>query len=540
MERGDAAPMTRPPSNALRCCVTGRVAEGKPGKTVAAKLPMGWARFGGQVYSPEGWRETFVERGLRVSVASVLAVESGRRLPPLDTLPWDDAEATASSWKEFRRCLGISWQQYTQAANWMLRRLASSDLAIPVRDGAKTTLPPPKFTGDLYNEARQIFAAAGSIFVEQAEDHLDAAGQLRPGMDATMFTILTKQAREKYIKTRWYVYVTAKKSFPSFRDGELPLPLRADNAILEVLSDGTVCIVSRIAGTRFVVRLKNDPARFGRNLRPIREAAVGNLSRGDVKLSDNDGQVIATVSVSLRRDLAPRKAVETLVVRTDPHALLVAELSAMNGAGDVARTWPCFVLNEDELKRWWIAGKYAGKRGEETLKGMVEDHLAYLQRMGQDRKAETRSVRRWKESRPPLLEGPRDDELSPAQRKRRRKYHRKNMQRSLESRCAKHARRIADRLHKIACVVVNHAVRRGVASVFYDDSCREYLPRFPYYRLKALIREKLDYRGIAMACKAETDAASGEVVNETPGPARESEPAKKKGDYGKKKIRQTV
>ena len=71
--------------------------------------------------------------------------------------------------------------------------------------------------------------------------------------------------------------------------------------------------------------------------------------------------------------------------------------------------------------------------------------------------------------------------------------------------------------HEIAAQLAGYAARRHCAQVRYDDSDHSYLgDGFPWYRLRSLIAEKLDARGIALE-------ASAQPAQETPGPLAEEE-----------------
>jgi hypothetical protein len=53
--------------------------------------------------------------------------------------------------------------------------------------------------------------------------------------------------------------------------------------------------------------------------------------------------------------------------------------------------------------------------------------------------------------------------------------------------------------HEIAAQLAAYAARRHFATVRYDDSDRSYLgDGFPWFRLRALVAEKLDARGIGL------------------------------------------
>ena len=78
-------------------------------------------------------------------------------------------------------------------------------------------------------------------------------------------------------------------------------------------------------------------------------------------------------------------------------------------------------------------------------------------------------------------------------------------------------RKFRDRMnsatHEISAQLAGYAWRRHFAQVRYDDSEHSYLgDGFPWYRLRILIAEKLDARGIALE-------VSAQPTQETPGPA---------------------
>lgn len=274
--------------------------------------------------------------------------------------------------------------------------------------------------------------------------------QTFPDLDSQSVYAVARLAVRRYEADRWAIRVECSKSLPSVRH-PAPLPIRVeDSPMLTPLDpDGSIVFRLRIAGTRFSVRLKNT-ANFERQLISIRRAALGEIPRGAISLRDHDGQVLLTLAAWLPKDPGPREVTETFLVRTDPNALLVGEMAGRN----------VFVMNEDELARWHKA------------------HLCYLQRMRQDLKAERRIERQA----------------------------RRNMLRALDRRCAKHARRVQDRLHKVASIVANHAKRRRVAAIVYDDEHHDYLPTFPWYRLKGLITEKCDAFGIEVVSQASPGA----------------------------------
>ena len=82
-----------------------------------------------------------------------------------------------------------------------------------------------------------------------------------------------------------------------------------------------------------------------------------------------------------------------------------------------------------------------------------------------------------------------------------------------EAAVRKYRSRMNSATHEIAAQLAGYASRRHFASVRYDDSDHSYLgDGFPWYRLRALIAEKLDAQGIAL------EVTRAGTAQETPEP----------------------
>lgn len=401
----------------------------------------------GEPHLPIGWKRlggTYVSReGMQQRYTlRCLTVPVERVVSGYDaTIPEADTTSTSSDWKAFKLALATSWRAVTQCSNWILQRLAALDTE-PLEGNGKGGSKLPKFAPD----TKPLYALIR---------------QQWPDLDSQSMGQVLQNVKSRYMQGRFDFRVRGALSLPTYRY-PTPLPCPAKDSPLYLDERGRVCLRLRIAGQRFAVRLKSDPKRFGRQMAPLIQAARGELVRGDVKIREGgDGQVLIAVSVYLPRQVGLRDNPEAFLVRTDPAALLVGEIQGRNA----------FVLNADEVRRWQAA------------------HASYLQRMSQDRKAERRGRLGYTEE---------DSRKS-------RKQHARNTQRALETRCAKHDRRMSDALHKLACTVANHAQRRQVGTVIYDDEERTYMERFPYARLKTLIKEKLEARGIVLIAREVTE-----------------------------------
>lgn len=143
-----------------------------------------------------------------------------------------------------------------------------------------------------------------------------------------------------------------------------------------------------------------------------------------------------------------------LFARTDKDALLVA----LNVKDE--RVW---VLNADQVRRW------------------EAEHRRKLNRWSDDQKAE---------NRPP------------------------NFQSRREAAVTKYRRRIESACHEAAAQLVNFAARRRFGVIRYNDAVRDFVARFPWDRLRSLIREKADAKGILF----ELVDVSGSVVENSRAP----------------------
>jgi hypothetical protein len=87
------------------------------------------------------------------------------------------------------------------------------------------------------------------------------------------------------------------------------------------------------------------------------------------------------------------------------------------------------------------------------------------------------------------------------------------------ARRAEAAHKFRDRMngatHKIAAELAGYAARHRFAEVHYDDTERGYCEAFPWYRLRALIAEKLTARGIEFVASgpAETESRNRSQTN---------------------------
>jgi len=276
----------------------------------------------------------------------------------------------------------------------------------------------------------------------------------------------------KYRAMRYKLIWTGEASLPTYRyPAPIAIPSRAWRAEYGKANVPLVHVTLRRGGRRWALRLRG-----GRNYRRqlvafakmvSGAAAVGELAlyrlranaadhRSGVADRDSGGQkasyrIMCKIVAWLPREPA-RLAEGVLFVRTDKDALLVA----LN-----AKEEKLWVLHADQVKRW------------------EAEHRRKSSRWSEDQKAE---------NRPPKFQARR------------------------EAASTKHRRRIDSACHEAAAQLVNNAARRRFGVIRYNDLAHDFVGGFPWDRLRSLIREKADAKGIVF----ELVDASGLVAIETP------------------------
>jgi hypothetical protein len=177
-------------------------------------------------------------------------------------------------------------------------------------------------------------------------------------------------------------------------------------------------------------------------------AIVNGAKRGEAAIyKRGDRTLLKLVFHATRKPVG--ELTGTILVRTDPAAFWVCELQGR-------QPW---IVNADHARRW------------------VAEHTVYRQRMSEDLKYE----KRW-----------------PVEMRR-------NMLRSLEDRCRKMNDRLATWCQEASKMLAEFARRQKAATVIYDDRNQAYLPKFPWFRLLEMVKNKLDERGIRLVCESERD-----------------------------------
>jgi hypothetical protein len=280
-----------------------------------------------------------------------------------------------------------------------------------------------------------------------------------PGLAPQTVASLEQACQKKYRSVRYGVVWTAAEALPTFRY-PTPVPIHNQSWSARIVEDKPI-VRLRLApsgaesATR-EVRLKSGPE-FRRQYAQFRLIARGEAIPGEAAVYQRGKRLMLKMVAWLPREepQALRVATGVLRVSTGKDSLLVA----VNAKDE--RLWK---YHADHLRRW------------------SSEHRRVLQRWSDDQKYEQRPV--------------------PAFAARR------------AAAAAKYRDRMHSATHEIAAELAAYAARRRFAQVRYDDTERGFCEGFPWYRLRALIEEKLSAQGIGFV-------ASGPAETNEPGPVAE-------------------
>lgn len=295
----------------------------------------------------------------------------------------------------------------------------------------------------------------GDQMPPMARTYLYPEARLRfPQLPPQTVAALEQATTRKYRAKRYAVNWTCSASLPTYRYPS-PFPVHNQSWDVEIDSAGAILLSVRIEDRRYRLRLKGGP-QFHRQRRAVEQIVSGAAVHGECAVYKRGSATIAKLVAWLPRSPAQGNS-GMLCVRTELESLL----AAVN-----ARDEQIWTYHGDHLRRW------------------VAEHRKQLDRWADDQKFENRPV--------------------PGFTARR------------EASVRKYANRMSSACHEIAAQLAGYAERRRFAVVQYDDRERSYCPRFPYVRLRELIAEKLDARGISF------QIASGEIDEKTQKPLAEA------------------
>jgi hypothetical protein len=354
------------------------------------------------------------------------------------------------SWDDLWQALRLMWRETTDASNWIMTQCYARDVRPVERTDGNT----------IRHWQRPNEGEKGALAPFPSVYLYPEMRRLFPHLPSQTCASIQQVVRAKYMALRRDVNWRSDKSLPTHR---YPVPFPVPSQGWKPTIEADQAIVSmRIGDARYRLRLKRGP-QFRRQMEAFRRLANGEAVAGELAIYDREG-VMVKMAAWLPRG-SPTPGGSRPVVADRPDQLITGTLAVRTGKDSllIARNPKDEVLwryNGDHLRRW------------------AAEHRNQLQRWSEDQKYEQRPV-------PPFAE--------------RR-----------QAAVTKFRNRMNSATHEIAAQLAGYASRRHFARVRYDDNDRSYMgDGFPWYRLRTLIAEKLDARGI-------TFEATGELSEEKP------------------------
>lgn len=248
-----------------------------------------------------------------------------------------------------------------------------------------------------------------------------------------------RKAEQAYQAKRYEIVWLGKSRLPDTRYPQ-PYPVPPQAMALSIDDNDRPKVEFRLPAGRAAVWLQGG-ARYRRQREQIKWLIENPQLIGEAAIYKRDKDVmVKLVGWFPRKEANGTKG--TLHIRTDPESLIVA----INDADE-----KLFVIHGDRAKDW------------------TTRHNIWIQRQRNDQKMERRTP------------------------KRKARKEREDVQ----ARTKKFRQRMDTFIDQTAAQIVNYASRRRVATIVYNDSCREYLKDFPWFQLETGIKQRCDAAGIA-------------------------------------------
>jgi len=278
------------------------------------------------------------------------------------------------------------------------------------------------------------------------------------GWAASAAAVLQTVSRNYYSK-RYEIMWTGGQSLPCVRY-PYPFPVRGADWTLYENPDGGLYFEARLPDCRTSVRLSGGP-QFRLQLTQARWLIQNPHLRAEAAIYRRKDKETKKYKIFVKLvGWFPRQkqadAAGIMFVNTTPESFLVG----MN-----ARDEQLWVINGDRARRWAARTAAATQRYREDLKY----------------------------------------EIRRPQRKRRKFA--EDMQRAT----LKNRNRLASFVDESAAQIVNHAKRRHLAKIIFNDTCRTYFKNFQWYQLAVLLEQKCNAAGIAFERIAGHDDTDAEV-----------------------------
>jgi hypothetical protein len=272
-----------------------------------------------------------------------------------------------------------------------------------------------------------------------------------PNLPPQSVSSIEQAGQKKYRAARYQVVWIRGAALPTYR---YPTPFPVPNQSWSVrIEEGWPIVRIRIGDRCRELRLKSGP-QFHRQYRAVRLIARGEAVPGEAAIYQHGNALMVKLVAWLPREPASNGAgASVLRVHTVKDALLVA----VNLKDETLWTY-----NGDHLRRW------------------SAEHRKRLQRWSEDQKYEQRPV--------------------PAFAQRR------------EDAARKYRDRMNSATHEIAAQLASYADRRRFSAIQYDDTERGFCEGFPWYRLRALIEEKVGARGMQFDARGPVESQEPEPL----------------------------
>jgi hypothetical protein len=420
------------------CSACNRTAVTKTTQKGVAAIPKNWKLVGGNLFCLECRKSRMVTRVVWLPVASVVrGYEDGE---------WTE-EMRKEGRREFWKSLRTSWTTLSRLYNWAVVEFAKTDSAPLVPNKKGTGFVPGAWDRKVaMNTVKALVTARWP--------------EINRMVDATAkFAVLTK-AEADYFRTRFERLVQCKTVLPQNHSGRLPLPVPMNNLSHVGVAEDHVFARLRVSGDRYSVKLKGG-SRYRRQVSALKRCLSGEGKMGEWRIQERGGDIMVGIVVELPKDLGVR-TLTTVRVQTCWDRMLQVWVD------DRPFAWN---LNDDQIRSVCLAkrhAEYLAGRPDERARGYMGSQKDRRQRWSEDLKMERRRPHEHSEAF--------DD-------------HRRLVS-------SRYANRLTDYCHKVAAILTNLAVRNNAGRVEYDDADQQFAPGFPYFRLRALVEEKVRNRGI--------------------------------------------
>lgn len=293
-------------------------------------------------------------------------------------------------------------------------------------------------------------------------------------MDSQSAAAVLRAVEAKYRAKRFDVIWLRKAALPTYRY-PTPYPIHNQSWSASTGPDNELLVSARFGGDRWTLRLRGG-AGFARQRKAVLQLIAGKAVAGELALYEQSagetdhrpngtekGKAATRLMCKMVLWLPKRATKErsgVLRVRTAPDRFWIAEIDG--------REIP-WNLNADRIR------------------AKIVGHKERMQRLSEDTKHE----KRW-----------------PVQA-------REAIGQDREETCLNQNRRVDEFVHQASAMLAAFADRQNVAQVIYDDSCKSYMPSFPWADLRLKLSYKLDSRSIGCQfANTEVPSKDGEVVAE--------------------------